>query len=109
MGLRDQFSSTYSITGVDVNWLSATFKIVAQNSCNKEAILKLDDFGSGLAGLWPRTVSGYGGVKMVDDVCGSKQLRQEKFFFVAENQDWRQVRSDNTRDKVLSAHAGFLD
>ena len=32
---------------MDVKRPSATFKIVAQNSCNKEAILEFDDFWLG--------------------------------------------------------------
>ena len=71
---------------MDVKRPSATFKIVAQNSYIKEAILEFDDFGSGLAVLWRRTVSGSSDVKIVLEVLWSRTVTVRKNSFCGSEQ-----------------------
>ena len=95
---------------MDVNWSSATFKIVAQNSCSEDAILELDGCGSDLAVSWRRTVSGSDDVKWLSKFCGPEQSEYRKIPFCGYEQSGLATGSNAVpalRSKVLIA--GYLD
>ena len=73
-------------------------KIVAQNSCNKEAILEFDDFWLGTHCFVAQNHSWLRQYKVVvERFVVQIRLSKGRYLFVAANNpDWRQVRSDDT-------------
>ena len=95
-----------SIIGVNVKGSSATFKIVAQNFCNKEAIMEFDGFGSGR----PRCFVAQNRFwtqrrKMVVDVLWSRTatVRKNSFLRLRTIETGEEFAVTTLRSKVLSA------